>query len=816
MNLHGIEVRVEVPKGHIRNGVNPDGTAWSAKMPADYGRIVGTKGADRAPIDVYLGPHVKGPKVYIVNQNDAESGDFDEHKVFLGFNSKRHVVRTYVAAFSDGKAGDRLGHVAELDVPEFKEWLKSDTSKPHKFAAGGGVQDLPDAPWASSAETLPDAPWAPAPPAKTVSTVADVGKGLVSGIGKGATYLAGLPGDAAKLMEAGGEWVGNKMGLKPLPEDVKQQLHSSQPFSSGEIQKGIEGVTGEFYEPQTTPGKYAHTAGEFVPGAAMGPLSAGRSLLGNLMRYAAVPAIASETAGQLTEGSAAEPYARAAAAIGTGGILAARDRPVIPATVNAGTNTAPSMGIRLSEGQANRSHDAIMMEQAALRGGLGPRAQQIAQDFFENQRGDIEQARIALARNLDQFGTHIADSPLAAGELVSQTLQNVAQQSKRGYQGLYDEFSKMPGEIHAGAVEGIGQKIKGALTLRENPVVIDDVTTPVASRAIKDIDEYIGQMRIQNRADPFGPPNVENIVGVSLKGIDQARKRLVSMRGAVNPQNPTDRRAMDQIIHGFDDQVESAISRGLFTGDDRALPVLQAARAEFAQHQRTFTGKGVADPLNKQVGRAVSNIVGHEGGQGATANEVANYLYGESKIGAKGLSSRLATRVRDIVGGDSPEWSGVRQGMWHKLTQAPEGQTPWGTQKIAQRVTDFLNGSGRATAQVVFTPQERQQMARFARSLNEVTPPQSTINWSNTATVGSRMAAHAMGGIQRLLGMATHSLGPIGSEMASRIGANFIQGGRNARQIRRTLYGQEQRPITPDVRKNLLTTGALGAEQMQP
>lgn len=82
-------------------------------------------------------------------------------------------------------------------------------------------------------------------------------------------------------------------------------------------QKTIENATGtKFYEPKTTAGKYAQTIGEFAPATIGGE--------GNLAlkfgKYALVPAVASETAGQATEGTAAEPYARIAGALlGTGG-----------------------------------------------------------------------------------------------------------------------------------------------------------------------------------------------------------------------------------------------------------------------------------------------------------------------------------------------------------------------------------------------------------------------------------------------------------------------------------------------------------------
>lgn len=74
-------------------------------------------------------------------------------------------------------------------------------------------------------------------------------------------------------------------------------------------------MTGGFteYEPQTTAGEYAKTTGEFVGGAlAMpygGPLKAATSVV--------LPALASETAGQMTEGTEMEGPARLAAALGT-------------------------------------------------------------------------------------------------------------------------------------------------------------------------------------------------------------------------------------------------------------------------------------------------------------------------------------------------------------------------------------------------------------------------------------------------------------------------------------------------------------------
>lgn len=95
------------------------------------------KGADGDHIDVFIGPHPKAPKVWIIDQVDAETKAWDEHKCFLGFGSKQQVINTYFKAFSDGKAKDRMGHVKELSIEEFKAWLKDGkTTSPLKR---GGV-----------------------------------------------------------------------------------------------------------------------------------------------------------------------------------------------------------------------------------------------------------------------------------------------------------------------------------------------------------------------------------------------------------------------------------------------------------------------------------------------------------------------------------------------------------------------------------------------------------------------------------------------------------------------------------------------------
>jgi hypothetical protein len=135
VRVHGMDISIENKKGSTRSGKDKNGKPWSVQMPAHYGYIRGTEGADGDHLDVYLGPHLGSDKVFLVNQNDADSKKFDEHKIFIGFGSEAQVRAHYLKGFSDGRGKDRLGHITPMSVALFKEWLKHDTTRPTARAA---------------------------------------------------------------------------------------------------------------------------------------------------------------------------------------------------------------------------------------------------------------------------------------------------------------------------------------------------------------------------------------------------------------------------------------------------------------------------------------------------------------------------------------------------------------------------------------------------------------------------------------------------------------------------------------------------------
>lgn len=121
--VEGLDYTIENPKGAIRRG---DG--WQVKMPADYGYIRRTTGADGEHVDAYDGR--TGDRFFIIDQLDARTGEFDEHKVMMRFKDEASAIQAYYDAFSDGKGPERLGNLHEVTPAELKQWLENgDTSR---------------------------------------------------------------------------------------------------------------------------------------------------------------------------------------------------------------------------------------------------------------------------------------------------------------------------------------------------------------------------------------------------------------------------------------------------------------------------------------------------------------------------------------------------------------------------------------------------------------------------------------------------------------------------------------------------------------
>lgn len=147
----------------------------------------------------------------------------------------------------------------------------------------------------------------------------DMAKGFGTGVVQGAIGIPGGFGDAGQMTQNAVEGAASYFGA---PDWVAGALGKGSRILMGplaslpttkQITGAVEGVTGPLADAKTVPGQYAQTAGQMLPtllGPGSVPAKAASWLGGSL---------ASETAGQLTEGTAAEPFARVAGGL-VGGV----------------------------------------------------------------------------------------------------------------------------------------------------------------------------------------------------------------------------------------------------------------------------------------------------------------------------------------------------------------------------------------------------------------------------------------------------------------------------------------------------------------
>lgn len=297
--------------------------------------------------------------------------------------------------------------------------------------SGAGWDAFPEAPSKPATDD-----WSAFPEKKTDygAIAKDVAKSAGIGVARGVIGIGGMAGDlsnlGAKGIEKASDFISDQIGVDRYVRPKGGSILDNIPTSAS-LTKNVEGVTGEFYKPQTTPGHYAETVGEFLPAAIAGPGGIGRKVA----MQAVLPGIASEAAGQASAGTELEPYARAGAGIlaGLGG--AALSRPsgsaqairsqlpegITQAVVDDARSlmvTAKAKGIDLTwpEALSQVSGKPVLSDtQRILESAPSSRARM--QDFYAERPRQVDQAalnefdRIAPGtRNPSQIGPQIGEA----------------------------------------------------------------------------------------------------------------------------------------------------------------------------------------------------------------------------------------------------------------------------------------------------------------------------------------------------------------------------------------------------------------------
>ena len=356
-------------------------------------------------------------------------------------------------------------------------------------------------------------------------TLGDIAKSAGVGLAKGAIGLVGLPGDITELGARGLDYATQGIGSL-LGQDIASRPQQEPLAGSAQIQRGVENLIGPLYEPRTILGKYAQTAGEFLPAMVGGP----ETILTKMMSRVAAPALASETAGQLTQGTAAEPFARIGGALASGAgaakLLAPKALPAptveqLGAAATSAYNNPAVAALELHPSSTAYAADKIAegLQKSGFRELNAPQTFGIVQEL-KTQVGptakvaDVQSVRTALNK--------------VAGNFANPVEQTAAQKAIRGiddYLANLKPFDVAKGDASAAAA------------------ILEDAKGNYAAKmrvARTDKAEYRAEL---NAASAHSGGNINNATRQALKGMLLNDK---AMRGFTDAEKA----AMERVVRG--------------------------------------------------------------------------------------------------------------------------------------------------------------------------------------------------------------------------------------------------------------------------
>lgn len=409
------------------------------------------------------------------------------------------------------------------------------------------------------------------------ASVEDVSKSAGAGLVTGLSGLAGLEGDVSRMAGAGVDWVKGKMGMDtsrptqvPLtPQAMLKGALTGTGYedyipgapTSQQVRSAVEeNVTGPLYEPKSTMGKYARTAGEFLPAAAAGPGSFGR----RVVQQALVPSIASETAGQATEGTKAEPYARFAGGIAGAAAPGLARRVITPLPQDPGrakmVNILRKEGVEPTAGQVT-GRKRLQYAEAEL-GGAGTAG-------MLEQQGD--QFTAAVLRRVGEQGTRATTDVVdRAFSRIGGDFDRIAQNNSmrpdnkmlqdlsatwRDYTGLVPESQRAP------AVAELMTDIVGRARVG-----------PIPGRVYQTYRSRLDRMARNARSDP----QLSGALADLRDTLDDAMERSMTAagrKGDIADWKKARRQYRNLIV------VEKALAGG---GEDAGLGIITPARLRMA------------------------------------------------------------------------------------------------------------------------------------------------------------------------------------------------------------------------------------------
>lgn len=402
-----------------------------------------------------------------------------------------------------------------------------------------------------------------------MDSAAGLGSAFDTGLRRGVSAIGGALGDLTDYGATGigmaKNFVERQFGLPETPAPDRSQSVMNAIPTYATMQEEMARRYGPEHVAQNKAEEYATTIGEFAPGGLGG---AGRKILQRAGQVL-IPAVSSETAGQATKGTAAEPWARGITALFGGGVAALLSRP--------GT-TAAAIKSQLPEGVSPQLVDQAeaLMARAKSQGIdlAWPEAlsQSAGRPILTNAMRHLEAAPQTEAKMAEFFGQR------------PQQVENAAR-------GQFDNIAPANaapstiGPAAGRAAEETVNDVRGAINTAAKPFYDSSSTVRLNAQEMAQVRALPGYKEARDavRSDPQLNRYVANLPDDSVGFLNEVKKQLdQSAKNAVGPLNaqPNMQRAAGL---GKDAEAVRNTATNASTDYGTALAIESVAREKYLQ-----------------------------------------------------------------------------------------------------------------------------------------------------------------------------------------------------------------------------------------
>ena len=291
-------------------------------------------------------------------------------------------------------------------------------------------------------------------------------------------------------------------------------------------------------------------------------------------------------------------------------VLADTGSPALATAAKVGIEAAPAaMFGRTPRSIGERRSDINRVESDLRASGIN------LDDSMNAQRGQLSD----MAARSTQ-GQQIRAQEMARVQQAVQTAERVADANVAS---LYDAARQTNAAVPVTALSSLPQAARAAL------VDYDIDMMPIVQKRLGELDQINAR-----------PGNYS----VRLNELEKYRRRINRNRPAANDLS---QQAALGIIKGqVDGMLDAAFNANMIKGDPAGIQAWRDARGAFIDYKRTFDEDKVINQLATQK---------------ATPEEVRNWVFGASAVGAKKEAGRVIGSLKGILGENSPAFGSLRQ-----------------------------------------------------------------------------------------------------------------------------------------------------------